>query len=37
MAIEILMLVLCIIVVGCQAGILIWFLRRIKNLTEHHD
>lgn len=37
MAIEILMLVLCIIVVGSQAGILIWFLRRIKQLTEHHD
>jgi hypothetical protein len=34
---NILMLVLSLIVIGTQAGVLIWFFRKIKTLVDHHD
>ncbi|MDA0322749.1 MAG: hypothetical protein O2923_08550 [Verrucomicrobia bacterium] len=34
---NILMLILSLLVLGTQAGVLIWFFRKIKTLTEHHS
>lgn len=34
---NILMAVLSVVVIATQAGVLIWFFRKLGTLTEHHE